>query len=56
MADAVQSGCSHVITCGGLQSNHCRAVAVASRQLGLKPHLVLRGAIQVIILRRFGEF
>ena len=47
MADAIKSGCSHVITCGGIQSNHCRAVAVATRQLGLKPHLVLRSEVQV---------
>ncbi|KAL5005385.1 hypothetical protein ScPMuIL_018841 [Solemya velum] len=42
-ADAIQKGCKHVITCGGIQSNHCRAVAVAARQLGLQPHLLLRG-------------
>lgn len=46
MADAIQTGCGHVITCGGIQSNHCRAVAVCARQLGLKPHLVLRATIQ----------
>ncbi|KAL4227590.1 hypothetical protein ACF0H5_013033 [Mactra antiquata] len=42
MAKAISSDCKHVITCGGIQSNHCRAVAVCSRQLGLQPHLVLR--------------
>ncbi|XP_070172824.1 uncharacterized protein [Littorina saxatilis] len=42
MADALEQGCRHVITCGGLQSNHCRAVALAARQLGLTPHLFLR--------------
>lgn len=31
-----------VITIGGLQSNHARATAVASRQLGLDPYLILR--------------
>lgn len=36
-------GADTVITVGGLQSNHCRATAVACRQLGLEPHLVLRG-------------
>ncbi|XP_041357220.1 bifunctional D-cysteine desulfhydrase/1-aminocyclopropane-1-carboxylate deaminase, mitochondrial-like [Gigantopelta aegis] len=46
LADAVKHNCRHVITCGGVQSNHCRAVAVASRQLGLEPHLFLRGDIQ----------
>ncbi|KAK7461192.1 hypothetical protein BaRGS_00038780 [Batillaria attramentaria] len=42
MADALKRGCRHVITCGSIQSNHCRAVAVCARQLGLTPHLFLR--------------
>ncbi|KAK7461193.1 hypothetical protein BaRGS_00038781 [Batillaria attramentaria] len=42
MADALKRGCRHVITCGSIQSNHCRAVAVCARQLGLTPHLILR--------------
>lgn len=32
-----------LITCGGLQSNHCRATAFAGAQLGLKVRLLLRG-------------
>lgn len=32
-----------VITTGGLQSNHCRATALAARQRGLRPVLLLRG-------------
>jgi len=32
-----------VFTCGGIQSNHCRATAVAARSLGLKPVVFLRG-------------
>lgn len=44
MADAVEHDADTVITCGGLQSNHCRATAVACRQLGLEPVLLLRGA------------
>jgi D-cysteine desulfhydrase len=32
-----------LITCGGVQSNHCRATAVVASQLGLKCHLLLRG-------------
>ena len=32
-----------LITCGGVQSNHCRATAFAGAQLGLKVHLLLRG-------------
>lgn len=42
LADALEKGCDNIVTCGGIQSNHARATAVASRQLGLQPHLVLR--------------
>jgi D-cysteine desulfhydrase len=42
IADALAQGCDTLITCGGVQSNHCRATAVAARQLGLGVHLVLR--------------
>ncbi|XP_046335287.1 bifunctional D-cysteine desulfhydrase/1-aminocyclopropane-1-carboxylate deaminase, mitochondrial-like [Haliotis rufescens] len=41
LADAISKGCKHVITCGGAPSNHCRALALACRQLGLIPHLFL---------------
>ena len=43
LAEAQAQKADVVITPGGLQSNHCRAAAVACRQLGLLPHLVLRG-------------
>ncbi|XP_021359022.1 bifunctional D-cysteine desulfhydrase/1-aminocyclopropane-1-carboxylate deaminase, mitochondrial-like [Mizuhopecten yessoensis] len=46
MAEALTRKCSHVITCGDVHSNHCRATAVAARQLGLKPHLLLRTDLQ----------
>ncbi|XP_054771689.2 uncharacterized protein LOC129279614 [Lytechinus pictus] len=42
LADAVSQGCDTVITCGGVRSNHCRTTAVASRQLGMDCHLLLR--------------
>lgn len=42
LADAIDQGCQSVITCGGIQSNHCRTTALASRQLGLQPYLLLR--------------
>lgn len=42
IADALAQGCDTLITCGGNQSNHCRATAVAARQMGLDVHLVLR--------------
>lgn len=43
LAQAVDEGCDTIITCGGLQSNHCRATALLCAQLGLNCHLVLRG-------------
>ncbi len=43
LAEALDQGADTVITTGGLGSNHARATAVAARQLGLTPHLVLRG-------------
>lgn len=42
IGDALAQGCDTLITCGGVQSNHCRATAVAARQLGLEVQLVLR--------------
>lgn len=44
MAEALRDESSYdcVITIGGLQSNHARATAVAARQLGLQPYLILR--------------
>ncbi len=42
-AHALDKGYDTLITCGGLQSNHCRATAFVGAQLGLKVHLILRG-------------
>ncbi|DBA68980.1 TPA: hypothetical protein ACH3X2_013152 [Trebouxia sp. C0005] len=42
MAEVVAQGHDCVITIGGIQSNHCRATAVAARYLGLDSHLILR--------------
>ncbi|CAE8614421.1 unnamed protein product [Polarella glacialis] len=41
-ADALKMGADCVVTCGGAQSNHARATAIAARMLGLEPFLVLR--------------
>ena len=41
---ALREGHDTVITCGGVQSNHCRATAAAAARLGLRCHLVLSGA------------
>jgi D-cysteine desulfhydrase len=43
IAEALRQKCDTLITTGGLGSNHARATAVAARQLGLHPYLVLRG-------------
>ena len=42
-AHALDNGYDTLITCGGLQSNHCRATALVGAQLGLQVHLLLRG-------------
>jgi D-cysteine desulfhydrase len=42
LADALSQGATHVLTCGGMQSNHARATALAARPLGLHPVLLLR--------------
>ncbi|MCE9579802.1 MAG: D-cysteine desulfhydrase family protein [Deltaproteobacteria bacterium] len=42
LADAQDQGADVVITCGGEQSNHCRATALAAARIGLASHLVLR--------------
>jgi len=44
LAEALQQQADCVITCGGLQSNHARATAVLSRELGLDSYLVLNAA------------
>lgn len=43
LADAKRKNCDTVITCGGVQSNHARAVAIASARLGMRCVLFLRG-------------
>jgi D-cysteine desulfhydrase len=42
--EAKELGTDTVVTCGGIQSNHCRATAYAARKLGLNPVLFLRGS------------
>lgn len=42
VAKAVREGAQVLITCGGIQSNHCRATAAVAAKLGLSSHLVLR--------------
>jgi D-cysteine desulfhydrase len=42
LADAQTRGAKHVVTCGGIQSNHARATAVLASRLGMKATLLLR--------------
>ncbi|MGH2454881.1 MAG: D-cysteine desulfhydrase [Candidatus Limnocylindria bacterium] len=41
MADALAGGATSIITCGAVQSNHCRMTAAAAAREGLECHLVL---------------
>jgi D-cysteine desulfhydrase len=41
LAEAVTAGADAVVTCGSIQSNHCRCTAAAARKLGLECGLVL---------------
>lgn len=43
LSDAKACKADVLITCGDLQSNHCRATAILARQLGFEVHLVLHG-------------
>jgi D-cysteine desulfhydrase len=42
LAEARAKNADTVITCGGAQSNHCRATAIAARRLGMASVLLLR--------------
>jgi D-cysteine desulfhydrase len=42
VAQALDEGATHLITCGGEQSNHARATALTAARLGLKSLLLLR--------------
>lgn len=41
--DALEKGATCLITCGGVQSNHCRATAAIAARLGMRCVLFLRG-------------
>lgn len=43
VADAHRRGCDTLITCGGIQSNHCRTAVAFARRFGFECHLFLRG-------------
>ena len=42
IAEAQSRGCNLLITCGGIQSNHCRATVSAATLLGMKSAVLLR--------------
>ena len=41
VADALAKGCDTLITCGAIQSNHCRLTLAAARQEGMRCHIIL---------------
>ena len=43
IGEALEHGKDTLVTAGGIQSNHCRLTAAASRKAGLDCHLVLNG-------------
>ena len=51
--EALDQGCDTLVTCGGIQSNHCRATAALARQVGLEAVLVLRGQPSVPVGNHF---
>ncbi len=40
--DAIEKGCNLLITCGGIQSNHCRATVATATMYGMKSAVLLR--------------
>ena len=42
-AQAIDTGADSLITCGGVQSNHCRATAATAAAMGLECHIVANG-------------
>jgi D-cysteine desulfhydrase len=60
LAEALRRRCTTVVTCGGVQSNHCRAAAILARRLGLRCGVLLRGTGEepedgnLFLVRRLG--
>lgn len=46
--EARARGCDTLITCGGVQSNHCRTTALVGARLGMRVQLILRGEPEAI--------
>lgn len=51
IADALAKGATSLITCGAVQSNHCRLTAAAAAREGLECHLVLEERVPDSYLR-----
>ena len=45
MADALQNGADTIITCGGIQSNHCRLTLAAANKEGLACQLIVKESV-----------
>lgn len=56
IADALQQGADCIITIGGIQSNHCRATAVAAKYFNLDTYLILRTSKVIIIFPPFSTY
>jgi D-cysteine desulfhydrase len=55
LAHAKERDADHLITCGGLQSNHARATAICAAQLGMRSTLLLRNDDRVRAAPRTGN-
>lgn len=44
LAKCVKDGCNAVVTCGGIQSNHVRAIAIRCKELGIACTIVIHAA------------
>lgn len=53
MADALAKGADTVVTVGGIQSNHCRATAVAARHVSLALHQAAKHSCFFLELRSY---
>lgn len=46
--EALKQGATLILTCGGHQSNHCRATTAVGAQLGIPVHLFLRKSLEPV--------
>lgn len=56
LADALARRADTILTCGALQSNHCRATAALAARLGLRCQVFLRTEDPVALAPRSGNF